>query len=853
MSFLIDTLLERVATIIAIVTAVVVFVSWTTVRIARMRRGRPERRYISWFLRRHGTYWNPYLDASERLDLESTCVPLSLVEGQAEGNALLSATTVMGDRTAGNMILVGDAGSGKTTALKAYGVATLRHRSSGVVQTPPSNQVEIPFFVPIAMLATMLHQGGLASYLKAEILQAGAGLTPDEAHRFLAQVLKQKRCVILLDGLDEIGRDSYPALHRAVHRFALDNSAELPTRNARLVITCRRYNFLRMQQDWIGGAQRLFGDTFYSLAPLSEAEIFQYLHNLRGRFRRDDGPEYFMAALHTSETLNLHRTPLVLAMSVGLYAGREFFEIPHSIAELYDAMIKEMLDRRRSPDTDGGIGGVLHYLRDDKLRLLREFSLHAAQGPTGFNSFDLSSLNALAKQMQPALQRVPEGQVGPFVEEIVETSGLLSTLPDQRYEYAHRSIQEHLAAAELVRSGDDGATALLNWAKSRDWRQVVLFFAAEASQRVVTPFLDELARRDLVLAGGCLAGADCRDEIAIPILNGLAKTLRNADRETVLLAFSALVGATASPRSTIQAAAKELIYNSLSGAVDHSGALNALGGDIDAMVDIITLLIDRMDQADVNAHLIARLTAPIPNDPRLIRPLWRFLCSPSTQRRIEAGHTIDDPIEQLVEQLLMLATEPACFMALQRQPAPISSFVTTDMRRKVYPFKNGLELSDNLVTVLCWAERLNLAAPHLNRFLKAKASNPVAWARIEADRDRSGLSIRIPPYPRFYRTSRKPVDELIGLALSLLALVVIGTVAADFLRVDPLLGFGVRLTVLLLAIAGLGLAVSMFGVGARAHPGRRIRLWRTNPFVDIYDDSGSRHWMGVFEPPSVTS
>ena len=49
--------------------------------------------------------------------------------------------------------------------------------------------------------------------------------------------------------------------------------------------------------------------------------------------------------MRTSGTLDLHRTPLILAMSVGLYARKAFYEIPSSIAELYRAMIDEMLDR----------------------------------------------------------------------------------------------------------------------------------------------------------------------------------------------------------------------------------------------------------------------------------------------------------------------------------------------------------------------------------------------------------------------------------------------------------------------------------------------------------------------------
>ena len=82
-----------------------------------------------------------------------------------------------------------------------------------------------------------------------------------------------------------------------------------------------------------------------SLAPLRNSEIFGYLDKLRPKFKAAGGPESFMLAVRASGTLDLHRIPLILAMSVGLYARKDYFEIPSSIAELYQKMVRSASSR----------------------------------------------------------------------------------------------------------------------------------------------------------------------------------------------------------------------------------------------------------------------------------------------------------------------------------------------------------------------------------------------------------------------------------------------------------------------------------------------------------------------------
>src|SRR5690348_1418138 len=123
----------------AVGSALVVGISGLVVRIGRIRRGRPERRHARWFLEKYSTYWSLYLDATERLHLDRTYIPMSFVQGAAPGG-LVAETTALADRLAGNMVVLGDAGSGKTTMFKAFGVSALQSSGPG--------RGDVPFFVP---------------------------------------------------------------------------------------------------------------------------------------------------------------------------------------------------------------------------------------------------------------------------------------------------------------------------------------------------------------------------------------------------------------------------------------------------------------------------------------------------------------------------------------------------------------------------------------------------------------------------------------------------------------------------------------------------------------------------------
>jgi hypothetical protein len=709
--------LASIATIVSIfpMTRAAAVQVW---RALLLRSGASNRRYAARFAEEYGTYKNPYLNEEEPLDLRNTFVPLSFeVRGARQVQAASTVLAGLPER----LIITGSPGSGKSTLLQAEAVSALvRH---GI--TADGSRV-VPYLIQLRDFATFLGTGQprkpgeslIVSYLIHEIL-VKRKFCKDAARatEFFQDTLNAGFAVLMLDGLDEVPDDRLDALLDAIGAFMQDGSAAHPTEKARIWLTCRAQNFEMLRVGWIDSAFAPYD--LYTLAEFRDSDIqlylekfgyqqkFSYMKKPPRMFATAEGPQRFLDTIRADNKIDLLRVPLILAMAVGLYAERPE-NIPSTIGELYRQMVEEMLNRHSFGEKPGRGRSLNRYETRYKYTLLRRFALHAATETESLGDFNKASLLEFAAELADSLEM--GGNPDAFVEEIILHSGLLTSAGrDDLLHYAHRSIQEFLAAQQLRPVTDDAF--LLAVADKLSWRQVIQFYTAGREAQDVDGFLDRLAKRNPELAVRCLQAADPSVTTALSVIGSLQLDTRES--------VTALAAATRSPRPPIRAMAierlKEAILSSDGpvsrarlGTEDLLPLLESLAGTNSA--EIVTIL----------PPLMSRIT----DDPRLVRPLWQCLGADGIE---------DYPAEcaQIVQRLLELATRHRMFDELARLDRRDRGFLAA-ARKAAYPFENGLEPGHNLISLLAWAEFLGLQPKGLNRFFDAKAAGKLRT--VEADK-----------------------------------------------------------------------------------------------------------------------
>ena len=125
----------------------------------------------------------------------------------------------------------------------------------------------------------------------------------------------------------------------------------------------------------------------------------------------------------------------------------------------------------------------------------------------------------------------------------------------------------------------------------------------------------------------------------------------------------------------------------------------------------------------------------LPDDPRLVAPLWKCLSADGVE-----SHR--DEWNDIVGRLLALVTYEDSFAQLALQDRRDRGFLT-EARKTAYPFRNGLNPDHNLVTLLAWAEYLRLVPSHLNQFFAAKGAGKLRT--VEDDKRKTiVISLRWP-------------------------------------------------------------------------------------------------------------
>ena len=470
---------------------------------------------------RYGKLRNIYLGKEEILSLRDVFVPLTLHGKTASFTENQTTRQILTEPKQKRLVLLGAPGSGKSTLLKAWASGISRRES-------PELRELIPVFVSLRSYAQAEPEQSLLDWLVNKELP---GLHLRNPRNLLQNLLEQGRVLLLLDGLDEVAHNRLDTINRAVSALLAADVKH----QCRVWLTCREQNYEDLPDR---DHYRLEGFEEYRVAELRDSQIREIVRRRESDFK-DQGKipaHYLEQVFQRSDILQLHRNPLLLTLSMGVYLHQPSNDIPHKLAEFYQQAIDNLLLRHHFQKTQDKPANL--FDKDDKLHLLQEFALEnllqATDEGRDFETFPFNAIvttgEVLAKQ--GVVNFKPE-QARDAAWEIKERAGLFSATEDgHEYVFAHRSLNEYCAAAALHKHPNGFATIRAQQGNPL-WRQVLVFYASidhpNAVHLVETLRDDSTRQQDLnllALTGHCAAVlAQPRPQLRLDILQALRTAL----------------------------------------------------------------------------------------------------------------------------------------------------------------------------------------------------------------------------------------------------------------------------------------------------------------------------------------
>ncbi|MEU8119131.1 NACHT domain-containing protein [Spirillospora sp. NPDC049024] len=412
------------------------------------------------------------------------------------------------------LAVLGAAGSGKTTLVRHTALEIAERRRRGW-----RRRLQLPLLLYLRdhaeEIATEEPKG------LAQIAVTAPWLNDAVSAEWLEERLRRGRCVVLLDGLDEVA-DSRD--RGRVVQWVEDQISRYPA-NA-FVVTSRPVGY---------DANRLSRADVLQVQRFTSRQIRDFLHAwyraIEHRARQGDPREIDRLASEAADDLfrrvsgrptlsDLAANPLLLTMIANVHRYRG--SLPGSRVALYEEVCQVLLHRRqeaknlRDTDVDGMSG-------EKKERIVQELAWYMMRRelrdiPAGEAERAIGTvLERTAPDITPAAFLIH-----------VKRSGLLLEHQYGRYGFAHLTLQEYLASM-LVPAHASRRQLLMDNVSTPWWREVTLLWAARAdASPVVEACLEDRTVTALNLAYAC---AEEARELDPGLRTRLDRLLRTAPRD----------------------------------------------------------------------------------------------------------------------------------------------------------------------------------------------------------------------------------------------------------------------------------------------------------------------------------
>ncbi|MFJ6919351.1 NACHT domain-containing protein [Streptomyces sp. NPDC101133] len=401
------------------------------------------------------------------------------------------------------VFLRGVAGSGKTTLVQWLAVTA----ASRVYDHGLSHLIgRVPFVLPMRRIV----RPGAELPFPGDFLRAvGCPVAGEQPPGWVERVLRARRGVLLVDGIDEIAGDRRAAARRWLRELVRAFPGNL------WLVTSRPS---AVPEEWL--AAEGFGELV--LAPMGREGVATFVRRWHRAAEVDPsvGESLLTSVRATSELNGLATNPLMCGMLCALHRDRRGF-LPQDRRSLYEAALTMLLERRdRERELHGFDGVRLPYAT--QVQLLQKLAWWLIRNSRA--EMDRDEALAIVGRALPALSLDGAGEEEVY-RALLLRSGLLREPAEDRVDFLHRTFQDYLGARLAVQEMD--FDLLVNHADTDEWEDVILLALAHARPREAEHMLRRLTepatpRGTLLAAAGLRYAAEVAPETRRRVEEGLA-------------------------------------------------------------------------------------------------------------------------------------------------------------------------------------------------------------------------------------------------------------------------------------------------------------------------------------------